>query len=286
MATSKKRPAHGTLARFVSGCDCDLCRDASNKYRRDVYRQKAYGRWNPWEPGDAVREHVANLRAVGMSLATIATLARVSSSALEAIVSGSEGRPPTENVTAERARRIYSVRLDLDRIDPRAMLAAAGTARRLQALVAIGWNQMELARRTGIVPRQLGDIIRGNTKKVTAASAVAVRDVYEQLWASPPPEQTRAQRAVAQRARAIAASRKWVPGAAWDDDEIDNPRAKPQGVASGKRRGSLPCGEELLWLVALGETDAALAQRFGVDEGSVQDARYRAERARREAVAA
>jgi lambda repressor-like predicted transcriptional regulator len=283
----KQSPApHGTLARFVDGCLCDLCKEASNSYRRHVYRQKAYGRWNPWESGDAVREHIANLRAVGMSLATIGALADVGAATVAAIVYGSDGYPPTEKVTAERARRIYAVRLDLDLIDPRAKIATAGTMRRLQALIAIGWSQQQLTKLTGLSARTIGDIVYARFPKVTVASAVAVRDVYDRLWLTPPPERTKHEKIAAGRARSLAAANDWVRGAMWDDDEIDDPRAVPADTTPRRRdRAQFPRDEELLWLVRMGETNEAIAQRFAVEVGTVKDAIRAAEKAEREAAA-
>ncbi len=49
------RYAHGTRARYVSGCRCDDCRRANRLYERARYAARAGGDWNGLKAG-AVRQ--------------------------------------------------------------------------------------------------------------------------------------------------------------------------------------------------------------------------------------
>lgn len=50
----------------------------------------------------------------------------------------------------------------------------------------------------------------------------AVRRLYDELsWTVPPPSRIRS------RAQRMAAARRWAPPLAWDDETIDDPKARP-----------------------------------------------------------
>jgi transcriptional regulator with XRE-family HTH domain len=276
--------AHGTYASYKArgaGC-CAPCRKAGSKYVTNRERQIAYGRWNPWTDAAPVRAHIEQLQASGLGWRRIADLAGVSRNTVNKIIYGRKGKPPSQRVRPETATKILAVVADLTTLGDHARVDATGTHRRLQALVAIGWSQTKLAARLGI------DIGNFNTMlhqrdAVLVETARAVRDLYEQLWDTPPREATHGERQAASRSRNYAAARGWVKPMGWDDDAIDNPAAEPQSTGPAARV-HLPQGEELLTLVRLGETDEALAMRFGVEVITVQQARYRA--AKKEAVAA
>ena len=103
---------------------------------------------------------------------------------------------------------------------------AAGTRRRLQALVRGGWSLGLMSARLGCT-RQVLRLTLHRSERVTAATARAVRELYDELWDQPPPEGTRFEKRAATMARRYARERGWVPPLAWDDDEIDDPAAVP-----------------------------------------------------------
>ena len=103
---------------------------------------------------------------------------------------------------------------------------AAGTRRRLQALVRGGWSLGLMSARLGCT-RQVLRLTLHRSERVTAATAGAVRELYDELWDQPPPEGTRFEKRAATMARRYARERGWVPPLAWDDDEIDDPAAVP-----------------------------------------------------------
>lgn len=252
-------------------CSAAPCRSASNARLRHITRLKAYGRWHPWVDADLVREHIAMLREWGFSLETIQTAANVSPKAMSTLIYGINGQPLTRQVKTETATRIFAVRPDMDMVAPSAQINAAGTRRRIQALCAIGWTQLQLGPMIGIATSHLGKITHGHARKVKASTAVAVRDLYEQLWNSPPAARTPQEAHVITRARLAAARNGWAPPLAWDDDTIDDPNSVPEGAEGEpqtKRR--LPDRDDLQMLIETGSTVAALAQRFGVEESSVK----------------
>src|ERR1019366_6199975 len=106
-----------------------------------------------------------------------------------------------------------------------------GTRHRVQALVAAGWSQAQLAGLLMTSPGRVGALLR--EERVTAGKAAAVRGLYERLWNQPPPEGNHRARIAASRARNYAAARRWGPPMAWDDEEPDKPEGRP---AKGWRR--------------------------------------------------
>jgi len=111
---------------------------------------------------------------------------------------------------------------------------AAGTRRRLQALMYGGWSLGLLSARLG-QSRQVLRVKLRDRGRVTAATVRAVRELCDELWNQPPPGETKFERRAATMARRYARERGWVPLLAWDEDAIDDPDAVP--VAGWRRRG-------------------------------------------------
>lgn len=262
------------------GCRCEPCTEAQREYARNRNRMLAYGQWSPYVDADPVRAHVEELRAGGLGIRRVAALAGVNESILWKLVYGDRqrGMKPSRRVRESTAENILAVRASLDVLSPAAKVDATGTRRRLQALVAVGWSQSKLAARLGMGRSNFGCLLE--RAQVMAATARAVRALYDELWATAPPEAEWRDRAAASRARNYAALRGWARPLAWDDDEIDNPEAEPAEAADvEKRRGrALPEDSELLWLMAQGESYESIAVRFGV---SVTTARNTVRRARK-----
>ena len=126
-----------------------------------------------------------------------------------------------------------------------------GTARRLQALAAVGWACADLA---PILHARESNVCRwrvGRQALVTARTAAKVSAVYDALWDRPPTGRYTV------KVRNLAARRGWQPPAAYDDDLIDDPAASPSTPDTGAwdlkpcgtpaayrrhyRRGEVPC---------------------------------------------
>ena len=117
-----------------------------------------------------------------------------------------------------------------------------------------------VAERVGCSHRTLQNISGGQTEWISPRMAGRISAVYDELWATPGPD-----KGVASKARTLG----HAPPLAWDDDTIDDPAARPEGVATSRGR-KLPPTEELLFLIEAGETLASLAQRFRVKPESIE----------------
>jgi hypothetical protein len=282
-------PEHGTYARYVAGCElrCEPCFAAKRNYANHRARMIAYGEWEPLVDAAPVREHVLALQAAEIGLPTISRVAGVGESTLNRLIYGTPviNRPPTRSMRPEIAARILAVSTSTGSLAGRLRIDATGTRRRLQALIALGWTMVQLGEGIGASSTAVYRLLRAD--RVRADRAAAVADLYDRLWDQRPLLVTPHDKTNAAKAVKMAADHGWALPMAWDDDTIDDPNAVPGGVgtaSTGIRR--LPEDDELLWLVAMGETDEALAQRFSVKVKSVKKARDRAQQCLREAVAA
>jgi hypothetical protein len=152
------------------------------------------------------------------------------------------------------------------------LISSAGTVRRLQALVAIGWPQAQLARELGMRWALFADLMRSGY--VSDATAAAVRCLYDRLWDKPPAGR------YAARARRFAAARDWPPPLGWDEDcgdghDIDDPDATPAPgwKRTGKRKqASAQVVPDALWLMAQGHTREQAAERLGLSRAGLEKA--------------
>jgi len=141
---------------------------------------------------------------------------------------------------------------------------AAGTRRRLQALMRAGWSLGLLSARLGC-SRQLLNKRLHLRSHVTVATARAVAALYDELWDQAPPERDRFEKRAATMARRYAVERGFVPPLAWDDDTIDDPAAGPaEGWERGERRERGTLAAEARDLFGMGLDRVQAAERLGV----------------------
>lgn len=205
------------------------------------------------------REHTRRLVDRGWLLADVAKESGVAYGAVWKIFHGQRERAYRTTVSA-------ILTLNLDRPPPpntRVKVDATGTRRRVRALRRIGWPTEEIARRTHLSPASLYEIIKRPT--VSRATHYAVAEVYERLSGTRGPSETSVGRAKKQG---------WPPPLAWDDDTIDDPKAKPLNVIARPRTTKrVPLKrDEIPFLLAMGETVESIAQRFQIRESTVHDA--------------
>ncbi len=273
---------HGTSARYVwgpdengrpgRGCRCGACRDARRTAESHRNRMRAYGRWQPYVDAGPAREHIRALARCGLGWKRVAAIAGVSTGAMSKLLYGGPGsRPPSRRIRPETAAAILAVRPSADLLGARAVIPAAGTHRRIQALVTAGWSQQKLAGRIGMTRANFGTMmLRG---EVTAATARAVAAVYGELWDQPPPEAGHRDKIAASRARNYARARGWAPAAAWDDERIDDPAAAPaEGWQRPARRSAADLAAEAAELTAFGLTRIQAAERLGVSKAALEKA--------------
>lgn len=224
---------HGTRVCYVHDhCRCAPCRASSATYEQNRIRQHAYGRWDNLVDAGPVREHLKAVMAQGVGRRRVSQLAGMSASAVSNLVWGkrrSDGEVrPTARVRQETADRLLAIQAS-----PAggALVPATGAARRVQALVALGWSQarvsIELEYRS---PSQLTALALGRLEVMTARHDREVRAVYDRLSMQLPPQTNQRERISVSRARAYAKRRGWLPPLAWDDGDLDDPETSPEAL--------------------------------------------------------
>lgn len=225
----KARHEHGTAQAYISdACRCEPCTDAASAKSLRYERQLVYGRRKPiaWVDATTARQHVTRLRSDGYALHLIATTAGLDLSKVTRLIYGlpSANQPPTPQIREADRDALMAVRLTWHDLPENALTPAIGSQRRLQALACLGWPTNRVAKRIGTTQSHLSGI--SHRKRITAGMARSIAAVYDELSMTPAPDGP-----YARRLRNHADSKGWAPPLAWDDDTIDNPKAKPQGHA-------------------------------------------------------
>jgi hypothetical protein len=277
-----RRREHGTRACYLrgpgpgtgKGCRCQACRRANRSRTLERERGLVRGDWAPWADAGPVRAHVGMLMAAGLTQENVAALADVRPGSVTHLMRGSNGKPPARHVRPEVARKILAVQPGP--LPGSGLVGSTGTLRRLQALVAIGWSQRQLAAALPMKQQNFVILMRGT--QVRAATAVIVRELYDRLWDKTPPEDGPRAPVTARHARAYAAARDWAPPLAWDDDTIDDPSALAacwrRPAASRWRSADL--ADDAAELAALGYSRQLAAERLGVTKAALEKALERA----------
>lgn len=182
-------------------------------------RAIAYGTWSPAPLVDAAPavEHIAALRAYGLSLRAIEEIAGGPPGSLADLAYPGHHQHPAQ-VTPERAEKVLAVRFDLDAIPAHRQVDVSGTRRRIQALSRAGWPMQHLAELLGVTVSTISAYTKPTRKRVLVRVARAVRAVYDDLAMTP---------GDSKRAAMWAERRGWPPPLAWDDESIDDPAATP-----------------------------------------------------------
>lgn len=225
----------------------------------------------PLVDAEPAREHIARLRASGLSIKVISRLSGVSMKGLASLIYGIGGRPPAVQARQDTIDRLAAVNPRLELLSPLTKVGSTGTCRRLQALQAVGWSQRRLAAELGTDAGYVGKLSRSEARRVRVRTAVAVRAVYDRLWDARPPMRTPAELGVVSRMRSMAARRGWAPPMAWDEETIDDPTAEPQGAGYVPGRCKLPEPGEIAHLIAGGDSAEVLADRYDVSVRYVRD---------------
>lgn len=223
---------HGTHACYaLDRCRCRPCSDANAAYESTRIRLKAYGRWNGLVDAEPARAHVLELMAQGMGIKRVVKVSGVPQGVLWKLLYGRHGGTPSRRIKPATEARLLAVRLDLA---DGAKIANVGTARRLQALVALGWSQSKLARRLEVEATNFGRLIHAR-QQTTVGTARAVRELYDELSMQLPPETDHRDKIAAARSRNYAKAHGWLPPLAWDDELLDDPDYFPE--PGGRERG-------------------------------------------------
>lgn len=218
----------GTVDTFPTGTatprpTCSMCplpadagRGLCDKhYSAHRTRQVAYGRWDTGhrDPQAAI-DHIEALCTAGMSMLAISTAATLSQGTVQIIRRG--GR---DYITADTEAKILAVTAP-DRwrgVTGGSTIDQTGTARRLQALAAIGWTGTALAAESGMMQQQISFLTKG-ARPVAASVAERVAGLYDRLSMLPGPSES---------ARKRAEVKGWARPLEWDDETIDDPDGVP-----------------------------------------------------------
>lgn len=209
----------------------------------DAARRKAGRVYVPSQP---VAEHINYLRANGLGWGRIAELAGVKISMLRFV--GQQKYTFANN--AERILAVKPLVADGKRI------CNVGTQRRLQALVALGYTNRQLAKELDYPISQFAYLINLSEQGVTARVARKVEEVFDRLQLTIPPPCTGST-----RAKNRAQRKGWPPPFAWDDD-IDDPAATSNLGLKGCFMDSVEDGRNM------GKSDKAIAEILGMQLGS------------------
>lgn len=205
---------HGTQGAYTQdGCRCTHCTRANTATKRGYRTAVAYGRREGLLKAEPVRQHLADLRAAGFSLQTIADASGLALSSVAALVYGVPARelPPTTHVRADTADRLLAVDAATAALPGGARIPATGSCRRLQALAWLGWGTSALSTRTALTQRSLNRLLNSDVDTVTLDTARAVATLYARLRLAPPPGRTQLQRNAARQSAARAQAAGWGP---------------------------------------------------------------------------
>lgn len=251
---------------YTAGCRCDDCKQAKAEYSREYERRKVLERWGMAEPtlidSTPSRQHLDYLMASGMGHKQIAKVSGVALTVIQRLVGIATSRP-AHRVTRATEAKILAVQPTLDNLAPKRLVPAGPTARRVQALVALGYPMKHLAERLGILQQNFLLHNYDDSHTVTAATARSVAALYDELSMTTPPQG---------RARTLAlnyaAKHGWPPPLAWDD--IDAGDLDPTWNATARVRGidADDCAvcADIEHLAFFGETFAVIHNRLGMSD--------------------
>lgn len=231
-------PNHRTLY-CVKQFDCRRpeCRERVRAYTRNRYRRVGYGTWQPLVDADPARQHIAALRAAGISTNVIADTAGVSRATLARIVYGQPAGRPTGKIRKESSDALLAVRAEHCRPTDGSRIDATGTRRRIQALVTAGWSFTALSEHVGIHARPLGDLARA--AHVNVGTARKIEAAYRKLAERAPSDHGVHSQAQAV-AKNLARRNGWRDPLWWDDmGHIDDPDFDPDTAEAELNRDEL-----------------------------------------------
>lgn len=251
----------------------DRERAARNHWARRRRLLRRTGRWVPVEHIDPTmaRAHLGALRdSYGISLESLAILTGCPTTSVVRLL-----YPNHENyatwITPEVHERFMAAHWNLDALPDAAKISGIGSTRRLRALARMGWPLKALVERSGLDLHTFDRLRTGKRRGTNAATARAIRDLYDDLWDQQGPDN---------RTRTIAKARGWALPMAWDDDGpeladwhpplvlpvshyIEDANAEPHPEVQPKRRGSIEL-DVLLERIRQGVHEEEMADLFGV----------------------
>ncbi len=242
-------------------------------YRRD--RDAGRRRYVDAAP---VRARLRSMLDAGVPLRTLGRVTGLSATTVSTIVAGTQQH--VQRTTAARVRHLTLTSLYASVSSGH--VPRVGAARRVQALLALGWPHHELGA-AGIT--NSAQIIGAPGDLITVHRWRQVRDVYDRLSMTPGPSP---------ETRGWAAKLGYPPPLAWDEESIDDPSATPypdaavtagggvddivdvvavaRAAATPGGAGALTAQERVAVLrimASRGASDAKIAEHLGVVDRTV-----------------
>lgn len=225
---------HGTRDAYLTDkCRCTPCQTAYRAIINHGRRMEAYGRSTKDRFVDAspARKHVDALMGRGWTVDRIAKDAGVGRNTICRLIYGepAKGTGPTATMKSSTSQKLLKFSPEESRErgagTARELVNSIGTIRRIQSLMACGYSMTLIAKEAGTSKRAVSKIMQ--SEKVRSTTAESFKSVYDKVWNIAPPQRTSAEKKGYTLAKKMAAQNHWVPPMAWDDDEIDDPSAKP-----------------------------------------------------------
>lgn len=259
---------HGaTSTCYVSHkCRCLPCGFGQSERNRVRAMEQLAGTYDSGlVPAAPVREHLELLRASGLGWKRVARLSGIGETAVSQLIYGRKGSnsDPRKGETLKRVSRrtanaILAVQPSLELLGDNALVRAEPYARRLEALVAIGWSQSKLAAELQVQKVSNFRVIReyenDRDSTICASTARAIVALYDRLAMSKPPTSTKWDRIAHNRSITYASQRGWplpMDWAAYDDD-FDRTQA-PQRSQRDPELASVDL-DEVVVVLAMGGT--------------------------------
>lgn len=201
----------GATAHYFDGEEpCYPCRRAKSRYMKRATLDKVEGRSREVTLGETAHTIVRR--------APLGYLSAVSGLAREHLVAIRRGGPEQSVFRTTRSKIIATKRL--------AYWSNEGIQRRIQALMALGWNGRAIATEGGAAERSIIRLAKSeHHERVRYELALKVLVAYEALSMRLPPERTPNERGSANKTRQLAQQEGFLPPLAWND--IDDPNERP-----------------------------------------------------------
>ncbi len=134
--------AHGSRARYVSGCRCAPCTTANRLYARARSLAKVRGDSNGLVPAERARKHLLELRRSRVGARAVASASDVALNVIKDLVIGRQTQ-----LRAATERRILAV--DAKARSDHALVRSGASWAAVKQLLKLGLTQGEIARRMG-----------------------------------------------------------------------------------------------------------------------------------------
>jgi len=225
----KSKVRHGMASCGRYGCERTECRDAYYRSQKLSRVDQERGQ-SARVPTDEARAHGKMLVEAGMFVTDIARLAGVSRSIVGQVISGRVSRIHRD--TAAAILGVPVPRKEFVGCD--GIVSALAAQRRIRALSARGFSLTAMAREMGASVFTVDSLRNGKRTRIRASMDQQIHAAYNRLWNADPLDFGVTPGGVTQ-ARNWAAEQEWAPPAAWDDDTIGDPKAKPKGMLPKSR---------------------------------------------------